>query len=54
MMKDVDAETPVKYLSSVGSAEMNYFRPSFTSAYSVINKMSNVLEEAKNWYYDEI
>ena len=51
ILKNIDPDTPVAYLSSVGSAEMNYVRPAFSSAYSIVNKMQNVLQssEGQNW-----
>ena len=39
VLKRIDPETPVHYLSSASAAEINYVRPAFTSAYSVVNKM---------------
>ena len=39
MMKRIDPETPVQYLSNAAAAEVNYVRPAFTNAYSVVNKM---------------
>ena len=47
IMKEIDPDTPVKFLSSAGSAEINYVRPSFTSAYSIVNKMQNVIKESR-------
>ena len=38
-MKRIDADTPVLYLSNAGAAEINYVRPAFVQAYSVVNKM---------------
>ena len=42
-LKEIDPETPVHFLSYAGSAEINYMRPAFSSAYSVVHKMQNVL-----------
>ena len=46
MMKKIEADTPVVFLSTAGSAEINYVRPAFSNAYSIVNKMQNVLSEA--------
>ena len=47
ILKNIDPETPVAFMSTVGSAELNYYRSSFSMAYSVIGKMQNVLEESQ-------
>ena len=47
LMKEIDPGTPVLFLSSAGSAEINYVRPSFTSAYAIVHKMQNVIEDSK-------
>ena len=39
MMKKIDPDQPVLFLSTCGSAELNYVRPGFSAAYSVVNKM---------------
>ena len=39
LMKEIEPDTPVLFLSSAGSAEINYVRPSFTSAYAIVHKM---------------
>ena len=46
IMKKIEADTPVIYLSTAGSAELNYCRPGFSAAHSVVNKMQNVLKES--------
>jgi len=46
-MKEIDPEVPVMFLSKAGAAEINYVRPSFSSAYAVIHKMQNVIDESK-------
>ena len=46
VMKEINPEVPVLFLSKAGSAELNYVRPSFSSAYAVVHKMQNVIEEA--------
>ena len=48
ILKNMDPETPVVYLSSVGSAEMNYVRPAFSSSYSIVNKLQNVLPSSED------
>ena len=35
LLKNVDPMTPVKFLSNVGSIELNSIRPAFTAAYTV-------------------
>ena len=47
IMKKIDPDTPVFYLSSAGSAEINYVRPAFANAYSIVHKMQNMLQEAQ-------
>ena len=37
MLKAIDPETPVKFLSTCGAAEINAMRPAFTASYSVVN-----------------
>ena len=51
IMKRIDADTPVMWLSSAGAAELNYCRPAFVQAHSLVNRMQNVLEEnqTRNW-----
>ncbi len=39
IMKKVDPELPIKFLSTVGCAELNYVRPEFTAGYGLINKV---------------
>ena len=39
IMKRLDSDTPVMYLSNAGAAEINYVRPAFIQAHSVVNKM---------------
>ena len=39
LLKNVDPQTPVKYLSNVGSVELNSVRPAFIGAYSVAGQM---------------
>ena len=46
VMKEINPEVPVLFLSKAGSAELNYVRPSFSSAYAVVYKMQGVIEEA--------
>lgn len=42
MLKDIDPNTPAKYLSHVGSLELNTVRPGFQEAYGVINRLQKV------------
>ena len=44
MLKNVNPQTPLKYLSHVGAAELNSVRPAFSAAYTVAGKMQNILE----------
>ena len=44
MLKRVDPETPVKYLSTAGSIELNTIRPAFTAAYTVAGQMQTILD----------
>ena len=46
IMKKIDPDTPVLFLSTAGSAELNYVRPSFSSAFSIVHKMQNMLVES--------
>ena len=43
ILKNIDPDTPVAYLSNAGAAEVNYIRPAMGSAYSLVHKMQNVL-----------
>ena len=43
-LKNIDASTPIKLLSYSGSCELNCLRPAFSSAYSVTNKMQNIIK----------
>ena len=49
-LKDIEAETPVKFVSSAGSVELNTLRMGFQAGYGVINRIESVREkaEAKN------
>ena len=38
-MKEIDPETPVHYLSHVGSHELNLLRPVLQEAYGAVNQM---------------
>lgn len=44
MLKDIDPLTPVKFLSTCGSAEINALRPAFTASYTVVNQMQDVID----------
>ena len=44
LLKNVNPQTPIKYLSHVGAAELNSVRPAFSAAYTVAGKMQNILE----------
>eukprot|EP00347_Sterkiella_histriomuscorum_P007784 403347574 len=45
MLKNIDPVTPVKYLGTCGSVEINQIRPSFTTAYSIAHQMQNIVEK---------
>ena len=38
-LKDIEAETPVKFVSSAGSVELNTLRMGFQAGYGVINRI---------------
>ena len=44
LLKDVNPQTPVKFLSNVGAVELNSVRPAFAAAYTVAGQMQNILE----------
>lgn len=44
LLKNIDPVTPVKFLSSCGSVELNLVRPAFSSAYSLAHHMQNFIE----------
>ena len=46
MMRGVDPDTPVKYLSHVGSQELSVLRPVFQEAYGVLNQMQVIKDKA--------
>ena len=39
LLKQIEPETPVKFLSKAGATELNIVRPAFNAAYAVVNKM---------------
>ena len=47
ILKTVEPETPVKFVSMAGATEINSVRPAFQTAYAVINKMQVIKEKAE-------
>ena len=47
MLKNVEPQTPVKFLSNVGAVELNSIRPAFTAAFTVAGHMQNILENCQ-------
>ena len=43
ILKNIEPNTPIKFLSSCGSTELNSLRPAFTATYTVVNKMQNII-----------
>ena len=46
-MRQIDPDTPVQFLSSVGSQELSQLRPVLQEANAVINKMQQIKERAE-------
>ena len=46
LLKNIEPETPVKYVSKAAANELNAVRPAFQSAYAIVNKMEQVKERA--------
>ena len=46
-LKQIEAETPIQFLSHVTSAELNSARPAFTAMYTVVNRMQTIREKAE-------
>ena len=44
ILKEIDPQTPVKFLSTCGSAEINALRPAFSASYTIVNQMQNIIE----------
>ena len=47
ILKAIDPETPVKYLSNAGSVEINLLRPSMQATYGIVDKMQRVKDAAE-------
>ena len=39
MLKDIDPETPLKFMSNVGAQELNLMRPTLQNYYATVNRM---------------
>ena len=46
-MRQIDPDTPVQFMSSVGSQELSQLRPALQEANAVINKMQQIKERAE-------
>ncbi len=47
VLKNIDPKAPVKFLSNVGSVELNSVRPAFQAAHNVAGQMQNILENCQ-------
>ena len=45
-MREIDPDTPIKFLSSVGAQEISQLRPVLQEAYGTVNKMQTIKERA--------
>ena len=39
MLKDIEPETPLKFMSHVGAQELNLMRPALQNYYGTVNRM---------------
>ena len=44
ILKNVEPAAPLKFLTNIGSIELNYVRPAFSAAYTVAGKMQDIIE----------
>ncbi len=45
IMKAIEPDTPVKFISNAGAVEINAIRPAFVNYYATVGKMQNVIEK---------
>ena len=45
-LRNMDPDTPVKYLSFAGAHELNYMRPVFQAAFAAVHQMQTIKERA--------